>query len=90
MDQQLHSKNSEVPILWSDAASGVEYIDAQEIVHLDIKPQNILLHEGSRGAVICDFGISVAIYHQCISPVHAWDSNVTSGPLVLLCFSSLV
>ncbi|OBT96716.1 hypothetical protein VE01_04070 [Pseudogymnoascus verrucosus] len=44
--------------IWRDITSGIEYMHAQNVTHLDIKPQNILLQEGGR-AVLCDFDISV-------------------------------
>jgi len=44
--------------VWIDVSSGLEYIHAQNILHLDIKPQNILLGYGGQ-AKICDFGFSV-------------------------------
>jgi len=44
--------------IWIDISRGIEYIHAENIIHLDIKPQNILLGEGGR-AVLCDFGSSV-------------------------------
>jgi serine/threonine protein kinase len=51
--------------VWIDISSGLEYIHAQKIVHLDIKPQNILLSESNR-AVLCDFGLSV---ERAVKPV---------------------
>ena len=50
--------------IWIDVTKGLEYIHAQRIIHRDIKPQNILLGEGNRGAVICDFGLSVEVYQD--------------------------
>lgn len=44
--------------VWIDVSCGLEYIKAQNIIHLDIKPQNVLLSPGNR-AKICDFGLSV-------------------------------
>ena len=44
--------------VWKDVSSGLEYIHAQNILHLDIKPHNILLGQ-NRQAKICDFGFSV-------------------------------
>ena len=51
------SKNERHQV-WINVSSGLEYIHAKDILHLDIKPQNILLGPGGR-AKICDFGFSV-------------------------------
>jgi serine/threonine protein kinase len=40
-----------------DISNGIECIHNEGIIHLDIKPQNILLSSASR-AVLCDFGAS--------------------------------
>ena len=45
--------------IWTDLAKGMEYIHSQHVVHCDIKPQNVLFDTIDRGAVICDFGLSV-------------------------------
>ncbi|KFY03557.1 hypothetical protein V490_00138 [Pseudogymnoascus sp. VKM F-3557] len=44
--------------IWMDISRGIEYMHAQNVIHLDIKPQNILLQESGR-AVLCDFEMSV-------------------------------
>jgi serine/threonine protein kinase len=51
--------------VWRDISGGLEYIHAQNIVHLDVKPQNILL-SGSNRAVLCDFELSV---ERAVKPV---------------------
>ncbi len=51
--------------IWIDISGGLEYIHARNIVHLDIKPQNILL-SGSNRAVLCDFELSVG---RAVNPV---------------------
>ena len=40
------------------AAAGLAHMHAQEIVHSDIKPENVLLHDGA--AKLCDFGLAAA------------------------------
>ena len=44
--------------VWVDVSSGLEYVHAENILHSDIKPQNILLGQDHQ-AKICDFGFSV-------------------------------
>jgi serine/threonine protein kinase len=36
----------------------LQYVHDQQIVHRDVKPQNIILAEGERGIVLVDFGIA--------------------------------
>ncbi|KAK2875105.1 hypothetical protein FQN49_001775 [Arthroderma sp. PD_2] len=44
--------------IWIDISSALEYIHEEGIIHHDIKPNNIILGDHKRGAVLCDFGLS--------------------------------
>ena len=63
--------------LWmiiKDIASGLEHLHGYGIMHLDIKPANILLDSQCR-YVISDFGLS----HRATSLIHAYDKAKTIG-----------
>ena len=63
--------------LWriiKDIASGLEYLHNYGIMHLDIKPANILLDSQGR-YVISDFGLS----HRATSLIHSYDKAKTIG-----------
>ncbi len=40
-------------------ADALDYAHRQNVIHLDIKPENILLHDGN--AMVADFGIALAV-----------------------------
>ncbi|EGD93323.1 serine/threonine protein kinase [Trichophyton tonsurans CBS 112818] len=44
--------------VWIDISSALKYIHEKGIIHHDIKPNNIILGDHKRGAVLCDFGLS--------------------------------
>lgn len=51
--------------VWMDVSAGLAHIHARRVLHLDIKPENILLSDDGR-AKICDFGIS---YKEAVMPI---------------------
>ncbi|EFQ97227.1 serine/threonine protein kinase [Nannizzia gypsea CBS 118893] len=44
--------------IWIDISGALKYIHEKGIIHHDIKPNNIILGNHKRGAVLCDFGLS--------------------------------
>ena len=60
--------------LIGDVASGLAYLHAQEIIHQDIKPDNILI-DNNGNYVITDFGISV----QARSTLRKSSRQASSG-----------
>ena len=52
----IDSLERDLRLIFNDVLLGLEYIHAHDIVHLDLKPDN-LLFDGER-IILCDFGLS--------------------------------
>ncbi len=61
-------------------ADGLAYAHAQQIVHQDIKPSNIIIEESSRRPLIADFGIAKARFFE---QADAADNIVIGSPLYM-------
>jgi len=64
-----------------DILKGINYLHQHNVAHLDIKPQNILVHESFR-LVLCDFG--EARYISCLENKELHGTYVYAPPEVLI------
>ena len=62
LDREHQLSLDDVALIVRDVADALDHAHRRNIVHRDIKPHNILLHEGR--AFVADFGIAKAVYDQ--------------------------
>ena len=59
LDREKQLPVDEVVRIATDLAEALDYAHRQSVIHRDVKPANILLHEGR--PLIADFGIALAV-----------------------------
>ncbi|KAF2464406.1 uncharacterized protein BDR25DRAFT_361682 [Lindgomyces ingoldianus] len=67
--------------VWHDISSALQYIHGEGISHCDIKPQNILLGDNGKKAILCDFGQATrtGVVHSGGTPRFIAPEYVTGG-----------
>ena len=71
--------------LIDDLLAGLEAMHRVQIAHLDVKPANVVLRDGSGDAVLVDFGLAGRRLRAGCGSVHygaaeVWDENATAEP----------
>ena len=59
LDRERQLPVDEAVAITRQVASALSHAHAQNVIHRDVKPENILLHEGE--AMVADFGIALAV-----------------------------
>src|SRR5256886_810456 len=59
LDREKQLPLDEALRITAQVASALDYAHRQGVIHRDVKPENILLHEGE--AMVADFGIALAV-----------------------------
>ncbi len=61
LDREKQLGIEEAVTFTTQVASALDYAHRHEVIHRDIKPDNILIHDGQ--ALVADFGIALAVSH---------------------------
>ena len=75
LDREHQISLDDVALIVRDVADALDHAHRRNIIHRDIKPQNVLLHEGR--AFVTDFGIAKAVYEQVSDGVT--EEGITVG-----------
>ena len=59
LDQEQQLPVVDAVRIATEVASALDYAHRHAVIHRDVKPENILLHDGS--AIVADFGIALAV-----------------------------
>jgi len=88
LEQTLQQTNLEMDRalrIIDDLLAGIEAMHKVQIAHLDVKPANVVLREGSGDAVLVDFGLAGRRLRTGCGSVHygaaeVWDDSSTDEP----------
>src|SRR5690606_26427349 len=65
-----------------DIASGLSAAHARGVLHLDLKPSNVLITESGR-VVVIDLGMAQAVHHQSAEATEIHGSSAYAAPELL-------
>ena len=79
VDRTRISEDSLMRTMTLQILRGMSYLRSRAIVHKDLKPANILVHDNGR-LVIADFGVSKALVRRTCSEVEGYPGTYTYAP----------